>query len=448
MGRLLFLYMDIEDKDYPFLNKSVVRLAAKNSAGEDVYLEVDESDKLKVTTDGSTNIDAFYRLRVSEPQTLFDSKQIYDNQPLFWDDQQISGSGTSSTYNTNQASTTIGVSANTAGVRVRQTFRHFNYQPGKSQLVILTAVLGTASETGIIKRLGQFNTNNGLFFQLDSTGLAVVVRTFATGSVVNNAVYQSAWNIDKLDGTGASGITLDTTKTLIYFLDYEWLGVGTIRFGFFVNGKPYYCHAVHNSNINTVVYMSLPNLPLRYEITNTGTGAASNMTHICTTVITEGGRQQTGIERAINRGIDTLTTLNDADIYPLIGLRLKATQLGVFVRLLDYQVICTSTAEYAYYIMLNPTIAGTALTWVDITNSGLQYSYGTSATKISGGTVIATGIGSDTVQSRSGISRVTESDLAIGSNIAGTPDQIFIGIQRLTGTTETFYGSVIWSETT
>lgn len=392
------------------------------------------------------NMDAFYRFRVSNPQTIFDSKQVGDNQPLFWDDEETSGSGTTTEYNANQASTTIGVGSTTAGTRVRQTYRHFNYQPGKSQLVIMTGVVGTAA-AGITRRLGLFNESNGIFFEQISTGMGVVVRSNASGSPVDTRVAQASWNIDTMDGNGASGITLDYSKTLIYFMDYEWLGVGTIRYGVYVNGKPYYVHAIHNSNINTLVYMSTPNLPLRYEISNDGSGAASTMKHICTTVITEGGRQSTGIERGLNRGTNTLTTLNDSNIYPLIGIRLKAANLGAFIRLLDYSIICTSTAEYAYYVLLNPTIVGTALSWSSVTNSSVDYTFGTNATTVTGGTIITTGIASDRNQTRAGIHRATESDLVIGSNIAGTPDEIYLCVQRLTGTTETFYSSVVWSET-
>jgi len=392
------------------------------------------------------NLDAFARLRVANPQTIFDSKQLHDNQPLFWDDQQVSGSGTTSTYNTNQASTTIAVSNATAGRRVRQTFRHFNYQPGKSQLIIMTAILGTAG-TGITKRIGQYNDKNGVYFQLDSNGLAVGVRTYTSGSSVDTTIPQSSWTIDKLNGTGASGITLDTTKTLIYFIDYEWLGVGTIRYGFFIDGVPYYCHAIHNSNINTVVYMSIPNLPLRYEIVNSGAGTASSLTHICTTVITEGGREDTGFPFGLNRGTSTLITNNDANIYPLIGIRLKANNLSAFIKLLSFTINCTSTATYAYYLILNPTITGTVLTWTGLTNSSVEYAFGTNATTLSSGTILLSDINTDTATIQSSLKGVLDSDFALGSNIAETPQQLFVGIQRLTGTTETFYASLNFRET-
>jgi len=399
-----------------------------------------------IIQDTNLNLDAFARLRVSNPQTIFDSKQISDNQPLFWDDQQISGAGTSTAYNTNQASTTISVGASTAGVRARQTFRHFNYQSGKSQLIIMTAIMGAAG-AGITKRIGQFNAKNGLYFQYSNSVMSVNVRTYTSGAAVNTTINQADWNIDKLDGTGASGINLDPTKTLIYFLDYEWLGAGTIRFGFFVNGIPYYCHAVHNANINTLVYMSTPNLPLRYEIQNSGAGAASSLVHICTTVITEGGRTDVGYPRALNRGVNTLTTANNDLIYPLIAIRLKSNYLGALLRILNLGINCSSTSTYAYYVMLNPTVTGTALSWTSLTNSAIEYAYPTNATTISGGVELLTGIASDGNTVQSGAEAILDTDFTLGSSIAEVSDIVYIGVQRLNGTTETFFSCLNFRET-
>ena len=394
----------------------------------------------------SLNFDAFARLRMSEPQTIFDSKQIADNQPLFFDDQQTSGSGTSSTYNTNQSSTSLAVSNLTAGTRVRQTFRSFNYQPGKSFLWIRTAIIGTFG-TGITKRLGYFQQNNGLFFHFNNGIASVGVRSFTSGVAVDTVVAQSSWNVDKLDGTGSSGITLDFTKTLIFFCDFEWLGVGSVRFGFFIGGVPIYCHKIHNSNINTVVYMSTPNLPLRTEIINDGTGAASSITDICSTVIVEGGRQQTGVQLSLNRDNNTLTTLNNLNIYPLIGIRLKSTHLGAFINLVDTFLSCGSAATYSWYLILSPTVVGAAPTWLNLTNSSVEYCYPTNATTLTGGTIISTGIGTDTTQNQRGATSISDNELLIGASIAGTPQELFFAVKRLTGTTETFYSCLTLNDT-
>lgn len=392
------------------------------------------------------NVDAFYRLRFSEPATIFDSKQIADTQGLFWDDQETSGGGTGTAYNTNQASTTISVSNTTAGTRTRQTFRRFNYQPGKSQLFIITGIVGTAA-TGITRRLGLFDDNNGLFFEQTAAGMAVVVRSYTTGSAVNNSIAQASWNIDTMDGTGASGITLDFSKTLIYFADFEWLGVGTVRFGVFVNGRPYYVHAEHHSNIASVVYMSTPNLPIRYEIDNDGTGAAASLTHICCTVITEGGRQETGIRGAVDRGITGLTTGNDTNIYPLIAVRLKSTHLGSLINFLNYQIICTSTSNYRHSLLLNPTVAGTALSFSALSNYSVEYALPTNATTVSGGTPLNSGYGSDTNQNVSGVQANEDSDLTIGSKIDGTADIVVLAVQNIAAGAETYFASLNFNDT-
>ena len=391
------------------------------------------------------NLDAFARLRVSNPETIFDSKQIYDKQELFWSDLITGGGGI--TYNTNQASTSLTVASLSAETTSRQTFAWFNYQPGKSQLILMTGIIGSA-ESGFTQRIGQFNSENGLFFEVTSVGIGVVRRTFTSGSAVDNRVNQADWNIDKLDGTGKSGYTLDLTKTQIFFLDYEWLGVGTIRYGFFIDGKPIYCHAIHNANNLNLVYISTPNLPLRYEISNNGTGVgAKYLTHICSSVITEGGRSETGVLRGLNRADNTLSTNNNTLIYPLIGVRFQSGKYGALIKLLELQIICATTSEYAWYIILSPTITGTAPTWTAITNSTLEYTFPTNSTTISAGTTIYTGLGSDSNQVKIGSAATVKNDLVLGSAIDGTPQEIYLGVKRITGTIETFYASLNFSET-
>jgi hypothetical protein len=387
-------------------------------------------------------LDAFYRLRTSSPTTVFDSKQVSDNLALFFDDQQTSGAGTSSTYSSNRASTTIAVSNLTAGTRVRQTFRRMNYQPGKSQLVETTFRMG-ASATGITRRVGLFDTNNGIFLQQTEAGAAVVIRSFVTGAAVDNAVLQANWNIDKLDGTGTSGITLDLTKVQIFFFDFEWLGVGRVRCGFFIGGVPYYCHQFTQANIGTSVYMSTPNLPIRYEISNDGTGPAADFETICSTVASEGGADQTGLILGLNRGATVLTTLNTTQIFPLISFRLRSGYLGSSVKPVDFSIICTSTAAYNWYILLNPVVAGTALAFTPVANSSIEADLvSTSATTVTGGTILRTGTAVQSNAANSGGSIEIRDDYFLGSNIAGTADILMLAVQRVTGTTESFYAGL------
>jgi hypothetical protein len=397
------------------------------------------------------SIDAFGRYRVSNLETIFNSKQLANGQPLIWDDQQTTGAGTSSTYNTNQASTTMAVANVTAGTHVRQTFRSFNYQPGKSALINMTFVLGAGS-AGITKRVGTFNANNGLFLQLSGAVLSVVSRSFTSGAAVDTVVAQSAWNLDKLNGLGPSagnpsGITFDPTKIQLLVIDFQWLGTGQVRFGFYIGGNLIYVHQIESANVLSLVYMQIPNLPLRYEINNDGTGPVASLVTICGSVMSEGGQPDNGLVLATSRADTPLVTLNNNSIYPMIAIRLRSTHLFATVAMLTASVVCTSNATYRWMLLLNPAVVGTALAFVGVTNSAVEVDVtATNATTLTGGTQLDTGYGLSATAATSQIA--APSQLELGSTIAGVSDIIVFAIQRMTvgGAAETFFGSLGWRE--
>lgn len=377
-------------------------------------------------------LDAFSRMRVSQPQTLFDSKQIHDNQPLFWDDQEVSGSGTTSTHSADRASTIIGVAANTAGKRTRQTFQRFNYQPGKGHLVIMTARMDAgAAETGITARVGYFDDNNGLFFQLKDGVISVVRRTNVSGTPTDTVVPQSAWNLDRFDGSGnddtnSSGIAIDPTASQILFIDFEWLGVGRVRFGFFIDGKPVYCHEFLNTNNLSAVYMSTPNLPIRYSIENDGNAGAASLEHICSTVASEGGAESLGTLYHDDSG--ALTTLANTATYAAIGLRLKSGYLGTNVLLEAASLIVTSGNDRCQWdVRFNPTVAGT-FTYNDVTNSGVQIAKGSLSNTVTGGQKFDGGFFDSALPA----SRALRNARRLGVDISGTVDTVVLCLSPIT----------------
>jgi hypothetical protein len=391
---------------------------------------------LQIKSGDSPSVDAFGRWRVSTPETLFDSKLNNDAQPLFWDDQQISGASTTSTYNTNQSSNTIAVGASTAGHRVRQTFRRFGYQPGKSQLILLTGIIGTGG-SGITKRIGYFDDKNGLFFEQSGTTLRVGRRTYTSGSAVDTTIDQSSWNIDKLDGTGTSGINIDVTKTQIIIIDFEWLGVGRVRFGFVVNGIIYYCHELLNANNLTLVYMSTPNLPIRYEIINDGSGGANSLVQICCSVQSEGGQSPTGRIASADR--TTAVNIGAGTTYPVVSFRKKSAYLDVPITTLNISALCTGTANFRWELRFNPTLTGAS--FADITNSACQSDV--AATVISGGTTGYVGYSSN---SQDSVQIDVTDALRIGSTIAGVSDILTLAITNLAASPQSFHGCIVWRE--
>jgi hypothetical protein len=395
------------------------------------------------------HLDAFARLRVSNPRTLFDSKQLHDKLPTFWD--EVSGGSATSVHVSADAMTEMTVTASSADFVIRQTKVRFNYQPGKSQLIILTAAQ-MAQQTGVTKRIGAFaddgtgnnlTPKNGIFLQSDGTNIS---WNIAKNGVVTESVNRASWNIDPMNGTGPTGYNLDFDKTLIYFIDYSWLGSGSVRAGFVVDECIHYAHVFKHANVTFSAYMSTPNLPLRYDIQSDGTGAGT-LDHICSTIISEGGQEATGITRSASRGDVEFQTQNDTDIYPLVSIRLKEGYEDISITPINISAILTSNADYRWLVVVHPDIAGTdAASWTPVLNSAVEYDISRDNTnKITGGEVIATGY-VDKGQKAQIESSVDDPLFKLGSLIDGTKQELILAVQPVVGANETFYGAITWRE--
>lgn len=397
--------------------------------------------------DGS-HVDAFSRLRTSQPFTLFDSKLIYNKSQLFWSQALSAGS---ITFNSNDSSLTLSTSG--VGYAIRQTAQRFGYQPGKSQIAMFTGIL--SADFNSIKRYGLFSSLTaapydviaGMYFEASRGVLACVINN-SSNLVPSQSATQTNWNIDKLDGTGSSGITLDLTKVQIFTIDYEWLGSGRVRFGFDIGGKIVYCHQFNNSNANIGTYLQIPNLPVRAEIRQLS-GSNAAMKVICSTVMSEGGSDFTGITRGVDSGLSGLAISTNARV-AVVGVRVQATRLDSVNQLLNVGAISApgnnANAAFKYEVIVNPTVlASGSQSWTDLTNSNLQYWNGDGTQTVSGGTVIATGFGSvgSAVDLTGGR---FEKFLRLGCSVTGTRDEIYLVITPLQ-TNNGIYGSMIVVET-
>jgi hypothetical protein len=388
--------------------------------------------------DKSPNIDAFGRFRVSSPNVLFDTKLNHTSESEFWDEQEVSGSGTTSTHNANRASIVMSVSSNTAGKRVRQTYSRPNYQPGKSQSVVMTGILG-AGQSGLTTELGQYDDKNGLFFRNKDGVIYVVKRSYVTGSAVDSVTPQSEWNIDKLDGSGVSGVTIDFSKTQIFIIDYQWLGVGRIRYGFDINGIIYYVHESLNANILTAVYMSTPNNPLRFSIENDGTSGAASIEQICTAVMSESGQTGTGTDYYYSTN-GTHVDANAANtIYALVGVRLQTGHEGEPVELRSVSVLTQTNDDFEWLLFKNPTVAGT-FTYSNAVSGPFQVARGATAN-----TVTPT---SDPIAGGFGRAGATASSFithegGLGEAIDGTRDEFVLCVRPLSANADIEGGIII-----
>jgi len=385
--------------------------------------------------------DATDKLRVSEPTGVFDSKLINGLETSVWDDQQLSGAGTSSAFNANQSSVTLAVSA-AAGVRVRQSYQAMPYQAGKAARASLTAVAGAAA-AGITRRWGLFNANNGVFFSLLPTGLAVNTRTFTSGVAVNIVVARAAWTGDKLDGTGPSGITLDTSKVQIWWIDLEWSGAGAVRFGVTIAGQNIVCHTMSHVNAAAVVYMTTPMLPIRFEIANDGTGAAASLVQICASYEIDGQQDLLSVSRSADAGT-TVTVAAGATVTPLAAIRLRAS-LQAIVLPLGGSILSPTTAIFRWCFLRNPTLGGAAPLWVAVPDSAVESSLCTGTTITAPGIQLLSGYSQQSNDSN--LNLALETRRWLGRTIAGVSDIIVLAVQRVSALAfDDFYGSVVWQE--
>jgi len=283
------------------------------------------------------SVDAFGRARVGLPFTLFDSFHRYQ------DNGKVAVSNTAGgTYAFNSNTSSIDCTLTTAsGAKVyRETKRVFTYQPGKSIQILATFVM-SPHKTNLRQRIGYFSAENGFFLERSdatTSNVCFVKRTKVSGVVQDIRIDQADWNIDKLDGTGPSLLTLNLDDPQILFIDIEWLGVGTARMGFVIDGQFVHCHSIHHANLDDSpkgAYMQTACLPMRLEVENLGTTASSSTyKQICASVISEGGIEPFGRQRTIGQNpiySNTIALATAGTYYPVVSIKLHTDRMDAVV---------------------------------------------------------------------------------------------------------------------
>ena len=386
-------------------------------------------------------LDAFGRARFSQPFTLFDSQNRYAKNDDF--DEALTGSGTV-TYVTNESTVELNTTTALGDKVIRQTKRSFSYQPGKSLLTFNTFVM-SAAQPDLRMRVGYFNDQNGVFFDRSGSTLYFVRRTYVSGAAIDTPVAQIDWNGDKLDGTGDSGLTLDATKAQILWQDFEWLGVGSVRCGFVIDGQVIICHTFQNANNLTSVYMTTAILPLRYEVENVGSIASNaKLKQICSTVISEGG-----YEKRVSLNVARMTAANasiSTSFIPLVSIRLASGRTGAVVLPDGYSVLCSgANAEFEVALFKNPTLTGASFVASDSANVEQDIS----ATAMTGGTMIRNTYTSSGAQVDGSVDSPENYnwDLQIGATIGGTSDIYTLAVRTLSGTHSAIGSLSFWDLT-
>lgn len=418
---------------------------------------------------GDSYHDAFGKLRTSTPYTLIDNKFPFTDTgtatPEFLSNTREDcnltvGSGVTAVYGSSQCMITITNASSPSSSYTSQSRKYAIYQPGKSLLFLSSGIIkyssATTTSTNYTARIGYFDDNNGLFFEQNQTNMGVVLRNNTNNTITDTRIIQTDWNIDKFDGTGISGVTLDFEKNQLFVIDFEWLSAGRIRFGFYLFGRIFYCHQITNLNSLTGPYMDTPNLPVRYQLTVNDSNTTAKLTQICSSVMSEGGYNPVGKPFSISNGTTAISV--SATETALLAIRGNSAAASVTNNRYYHQnivptllnVFSPTNNNVLYFIRLylapnTPTVT----TWSAVNvNSLVQYAVGANISAINPATSIiidtgyAAGKGGVVTQT---LSNIYSNTLQITSNVSNVSDVILISAISL-GNAQDVYASINWLE--
>jgi hypothetical protein len=393
------------------------------------------------STPASFGFDSFGRTKISEPYTLFDNQHRYTSGDEFSDIT----SGTAAVSYLENESTDLFTIGTASGDKIyRESKKCFPYQPGKALTVMQTFVMAP-TKTGLRQRVGYFSRQNGVYLQQSGSTVSVVRRTFTSGAIEEEIVNQANWNIDTMNGLGPSRLHLDLTKAQILFMEFEWLGVGSAKVGFAVNGQFITVHQFNHSNIIDKVYMTTATLPLRYEIENiAATASSSAMKQICATVLSNGGYDRKPEVWSASR--NTLFTNIGTTFVPLAAVRLKAGRMDSVVQIARVNIATTSNNLFEWALLRNPAITGG--TWVENTPTQ-DTEYNITATSLTNGIVVRRGFlaGSNQNNAATDLEIENSFDLQLGRTNSDTPvSDIYCLAIRTISSTGDAVGSIQWHE--
>lgn len=314
-----------------------------------------------------------------------------------------------------------------------ETNQRGQYQAGTMGQAGIGVRIPTAPTSTAFCEWGYTDFTNGFYFGVDGAGKYVA---YATGGSVTK-VYQANWNVDKLDGTGASGYTLTLADGNVSQIDFTWYGYGDIEFSYILLDSgtnkivktP--CHRIKTLSSASIVD---PNQPLMFRVGN-GASTTNNVSMYI------GGHQFSIVDgnsiaqaRTGSEILTSYTTALNTNWQPLIAIRKLTTFNGrtnsVRVRMNGFQVAADADMQIRY------TIGGSTsnLSWG--TPTGRTATETAVETKITGGTVLTTSADGEPLDyefvstNGSGASRVGSVVLTTDISIGAT-QEVILWIRRL-----------------
>ena len=312
------------------------------------------------------------------------------------------------------------------------------YRPGQGVLLRFTGLFspGVAGNTQMI---GGFDSVNGMGFGYDGTDFGVFRRRAGT----TNWVAQTAWNIDKLDGTGPSGITIDFSAGFgnVFQIEFQ-VGFGGIIYKVENPGIARFTtvHVEAYANTATVPSLTTASFPMRLESNNTTNNTDILVKSASLMGAVEGKVLYTGPQFSGTWSNQSVANNSESMV---AGFRVKTTFNGITNRTIHYATsffAASGTTDKPQILRFRKGVTFTSPVWTD------TYTGQSIMEQLTGGTWNNDGY---VVYSRpiAGKGDPTAIEIVINENSwKGYPGDVFIITLEGINGTGTSTGSLNWLE--
>ena len=276
-------------------------------------------------------------------------------------------------------------------------------------------------------------------YTLTSTGAvtATFTQTQTGAAVTDSFIAQTAWNRDRFDGTGPSGVTLDPTKINVFQVRFQYLGAGNINF-FIENpktGRFDLCHVIEYPNSAARPSLDYPGFKLCLLAYSAG-----STTNISTFSSSLAGFHENAITfpRKIHSEIKSQTGVTST-LTSIIAMKKTLFSNNLMdirdIKVMDLGVSVDGTKNCIFKAILNPTFATPQL-WAAFDEDTSVIISGTGGTVTGGEQVYCAAL------PKVGNLEISVADLDF---IFSTDDVLALCVQTVSSTTDAVC-SVTWGE--
>lgn len=290
-------------------------------------MRVDDNGSAYVRfNDGDLSLDAFGNANFSQTTIMKSHMFQYGSKPGDFED--ITDVGGSIVDDVSKSVIRLQTNTNINSRATRYSTTFLPYNPQEANFVCLAVGVGDQGKEGVVRRWGLFDGDDGLYFELDGVDLHFVIKSSVDGT--ETKIANNEFNGNRLLSDTFDIFKLDVSKMNLYWIDYQWQGVGAVRFGVYSpDGTRILMHTIRNSNRNNLPYIKSGVLNMALEQINTSNVVSPSEMRSSCMVATRNSDRINFIGNTYSYNTNDFIEINSTDPTPLLSIRLKNDIDGV-----------------------------------------------------------------------------------------------------------------------